>query len=91
MNNETFRLLSKFTVVARKVAGSINPSRIIKDKHYANEVFWKINQIGDEDLIMMSLELQHQLGILTPTEEPSMVATPQADEVTQKYVFGPRS
>lgn len=91
MNNETFRLLSKFTVLARKVAGSINPSRIIKDKHYANEIFWKINQIGDEDLIMMSLELQHQLGILTPIEETSILATPQTEEATQKYVFGPRS
>ncbi len=91
MNNETFRLLSKFTVVARKVAGSINPSRIIKDKHYANEVFWKVNQIGDEELIMMSLELQYQLGILTPDEEEPVAAAHQADEEKSKYVFGPRS
>ncbi len=91
MNNETFRLLSKFTVVARKVAGSINPSRIIKDKHYANEVFWKVNQIGDESLILMSLELQYQLGILTPIAEDSPPTEPHTDETRKKYTFGARS
>lgn len=91
MNNETFILLSKFTVSARKVAGSINPSKLMTDKHYANEVFWKINQIGDEALIMMSLEIQHQLGMLSPTDKQALPVIAEKTVTDNKYIFGARS
>lgn len=89
MNNETFMLLSKFTVSARKVAGSINPTKLINDQHYANEVFWKVNQIGDEALIMMSLDLQHRLGMLK-SDAAELPTSNHALPVEKKYVFGAR-
>lgn len=91
MNNETFMLLSKFTVSARKVAGSINPTKLINDQHYANEVFWKVNQIGDEALVMMSLDLQYRLGMLKPNAPTQPISNSNAElPVEKKYVFGAR-
>jgi hypothetical protein len=90
MNNETFMLLSKFTIAARKIVGSINPSKLITDTHYANEVFWKVNQVGDEVLVMMSLDLQHQLGMLSPVETKVTPITVAAPVDEKKYLFGAR-
>jgi hypothetical protein len=94
MDGKTFALLSKLTITARKVAGSINPSKLITDKHYANEVFWKVNHLGDEALIMMSLDLQNQLGMLTPVADkmiPATTSTPTVSiETDKKYLFGAR-
>ncbi|NOS98547.1 MAG: hypothetical protein HOP25_08775 [Methylotenera sp.] len=91
MDGKTFALLSKFTIAARKVAGSINPSKLITDKHYANEVFWKVNHLGDEALIMMSLDLQNQLGMLTPVVDKTPTAIPAVSiETDKKYLFGAR-
>jgi len=90
MDDQCFSALSKFTVAARKVIGSVNPSKLIKDKHYATEVFWKVDQLGDEALILQSLDLQNRLGLLTPvsTELIPAATIPVAEK---KYIFGARN
>lgn len=64
MDNKTLVLLSKFSVSARKVIGSVNPAKLINDNGYSTEIFQKVAEFGDEELIMLSLEVQ---GILGPS------------------------
>lgn len=53
-------------------------------------MFWKVNQIGDETLIMMSLDLQYHLGMLKPNESESPALVNKDTPVEKKYVFGAR-
>jgi hypothetical protein len=85
MDDKCFATLSKFTVSARKVIGSVNPSKLISDKHYATEIFWKVHQLGDEVLILQSLDLQNQLGMFT-------AVAPAAVPISEKkYTYGARN
>ena len=84
MDNQCLVLLSKFSVAARKVIGSINSAKLIRDSQYAKEVFQQVDEIGDEELILLSLDLQNTLGLLTSTLND---AAPVAEK---KYVFGAR-
>jgi len=84
MDNQCLVLLSKFSVAARKVVGSINPAKMIRDRTYAIEIFQQVDELGDEELILLSLDLQNTLGLLgAAIDEVAPVAE-------KKYVFGAR-
>ena len=84
MDNQCLVLLSKFSVAARKVIGSINSAKLIRDSQYAKEIFQQVDEMGDEELILLSLDLQNTLGLLTST------LTDTAPVVEKKYVYGAR-
>lgn len=84
MDNQCLVLLSKFSVAARKVIGSINSAKLIRDSQYAKEVFQQVDEMGDEDLILLSLDLQNTLGLLAST------LTDEAPVAEKKYVYGAR-
>jgi hypothetical protein len=65
--------------------GSVNSAKMIRDSQYAAEIFEQVDEIGNEELILLSLDLQNMLG---------MLASPAAEKVEQpaapKYIFGAR-
>lgn len=95
MDNKSLVLLSKFSVSARRLIGSVNPARLIKDTEYSTEIFQKAAEIGDEELIMLSLEVQTMLGLIATTVATENIAKvlpiKPVDVVEQKYMYGARS
>ncbi len=85
MDNQCLVTLSKFSVAARQVIGAVNPAKLLKDRNYSAEIFQKVDEVGDEKLVLLSLDLQNMLGLLGAT--PSLEAT--APE--KKYMFGARN
>ncbi len=83
MDNQCLVLLSKFSVAARKFVGSVNSAKMIRDNHYASEIFKQIDEVGDEELILLSLDLQMMLGLLKPSEV-------EKETSSEKYMFGAR-
>ena len=47
MDSNGLVLLSKFSVSARRLIGSVNPAKLIKDSEYSAEVFQKAFELGD--------------------------------------------
>lgn len=86
MDNQCLILLSKFSVAARPIVGSVNSAKMLRDRQYASEIFEHVDEVGSEELILLSLDLQNMLGLLaTPTVEKPI------EEVTApKYMFGAR-
>ncbi len=95
MDNNGLVLLSKFSVSARKIIGSVNPAKLIKDSEYSAEIFQKVFELGDEELIMLSLEVQAMLGLITattPAASTTKVTPIKPVEVEEKkYMYGARS
>ena len=95
MDSNGLVLLSKFSVSARRLIGAVNPAKLIKDSEYSADVFQKAFELGDEELIMLALEVQTMLGLLAisaPTASATKVApikTVIAED--KKYMFGARS
>jgi hypothetical protein len=87
MDNQCLILLSKFSVAARKFIGSVNSAKMIRDSHYASDIFQQIDEIGDEELILLSLDLQNVLGMLKIPEIEKEVVHESSKE---KYMFGAR-
>lgn len=85
MDNQCLVALSKFSVIARKTIGAVNPAKMVRDTQYAAEIFEQVNELGDEELILLSLDLQQLLGLLTPT------AAEAAPVIQKKYMFGARN
>lgn len=85
MDNQCLVLLSKFSVAARKSIGAVNPAKLVRDAQYAAQIFEQVNECGDEALILLSLDLQQNLGLLTPA--PAEVAP----VIQTKYMFGARN
>jgi len=83
-------MLSKFSVAARKVIGSVNPAKVVKDQEYARQVFEQADALGDEDLLLISLELQNKLGLLDQKIAPISKSAKKEEAVTDKYLFGAR-
>jgi len=83
MDNQCLVLLSKFSVSARKAVGTVNPAKLLKDRQYATEIFQQIDNVGDEALILLSLDLQNQLGLLD-------LSSAETEQAENKYVFGAR-
>lgn len=85
MDNQCLIILSKFSVAARKVIGAVNPAKLIKDSSYSNEIFQKVDALGDENLILLSLELQNLLGAFNIAPLQELPAE------KKKYMFGARN
>jgi len=85
MDNQCLILLSKFSVAARPIVGSVNSAKMLRDSAYASEIFEQVDAVGNEELILLSLDLQNMLGLLAaPPEKPDeQIAAP-------KYMFGAR-
>lgn len=85
MDNQCLILLSKFSVAARPLIGAVNSAKMIRDNQYAATIFEQVDGIGNEELILLSLDLQNMLG---------MLASPAVDKAEQpaapKYIFGAR-
>lgn len=97
MDNQSFIILSKFTVEARKVIGTVNPARLLKDADYREAVFERVDASDDADLILLSLQLRQQLGLLdigTSGKEAmpdlAMEQMPAPALPAGKYMFGAR-
>lgn len=99
MDNQSFITLSKFTVEARKVIGTVNPARLIKDAVYSEAIFEKVDTSDDAALILLSLELRQQLGMLDPEQNELVLEKPieniietttASNSAPQKYMFGAR-
>lgn len=84
MDNQSLIVLSKFSVAARKIIGPVNPAKMIKDPSYCTEIFQKVDELGDEELILISLDLQSALGLLEKKPEP------KSAPIKVKYVYGAR-
>lgn len=97
MDNKALVLLSKFSVSARRLIGSVNPAKLLKDSEYSAEVFSRVAELGDEELVLLSLEVQSMLGLMN-TDVPTVkhaadnvVPIKPVEENQQKYMFGARS
>ncbi len=94
MDNKTLVLLSKFSVSARKVIGSVNPAKLINDNGYSAEIFQKVAEFGDEELIVLSLEVQTMLGLVSATvvaESTTKIASIKPVKAAEeKYIYGVR-
>lgn len=85
MDNQCLILLSKFSVAARPIVGAVNSAKMLRDRAYASEIFEQVDAVGNEELILLSLDLQNMLGLLAaPAEKPAEPAP------TAKYIFGAR-
>lgn len=91
MDNKTLVLLSKFSVSARKVIGSVNPAKLINDSGYSTEIFQKVAEFGDEELIILSLEVQTTLGLVAATASANTTKVVSIKPATEeKYIYGAR-
>ncbi len=93
MDNKTLVLLSKFSVAARKIIGSVNPAKLINDSGYSTEIFQKVAEFGDEELIVLSLEVQTTLGLVSAiaAENTTKIASIKSVKPTEeKYIYGVR-
>lgn len=94
MENRGLVLLSKFSVSARRLIGVVNPARLIKDSEYSAQIFQKAFEMGDEELILLSLEVQNMLGLMTATNanpDSNKVVPIKPAEPEKKYMYGARS
>ena len=93
MNEEVFKLLTSVIVKGRKITGPVSSDRMLNDPAYARTIFDRIEQEGDEDLVLLSLRLRDHLGLLAAA--PVGDAEPAKDAATAKdpgkYKFGARS
>jgi hypothetical protein len=92
VDNKTLVLLSKFSVSARKVIGSVNPAKLINDSGYSTEIFQKVAEFGDEELIILSLEVQTTLGLVAATASAGNATkvVPIKPVAEEKYIYGAR-
>ena len=93
MENRGLVLLSKFSVSARRLIGVVNPARLIKDSEYSAQIFQKAFEMGDEELILLSLEVQNMLGLMNASATPdtNKVVPIKPVEPEKKYMYGARS
>ncbi len=94
MENRGLVLLSKFSVSARRLIGVVNPARLIKDSEYSAQIFQKVFEMGDEELILLSLEVQNMLGLMTANATPDttkVVSIKPVESPEKKYMYGARS
>lgn len=103
MDNQNLVLLSKFSVSARRLIGAVNPAKLLKDNEYSAEIFNKVFELGDEELITLSLQVQNMLDQMSVSAtatsakvvsiKPVIVTATDSDikSAEQKYMFGARS
>jgi hypothetical protein len=81
-------------VSARRLIGVVNPAKLIKDSEYSAQIFQKVSEMGDEELILLSLEVQNMLGLMAVSATPpatKVVPIKSVEAVEQKYMYGARS
>lgn len=92
MDADVFKLLTGFIVKGRKLLGSIDSDRLLRDDGYAREVFRKVDEEGEEDLVLLALQLRDRLGLLARGAEPEKdKAKDRGEAAAGKYVHGLRS
>ncbi len=95
MENRGLVLLSKFAVSAKRLIGTVNPAKLIRDSEYSSEIFQKASEFGDEELILLSLEIQNMLGLLTTHvangKSTNVVPIRTEESSEEKYLHGARS
>lgn len=91
MDNDTLKLLARFTIQARKIIGSIDTNLLAKDALYSASIFQKVEELADEELVLLSLTLRQKLGLLEVNNTKSSPDTePEPPEDKSKYKFGAR-
>ena len=91
MDNDTFGLLSQIIVKAKSIVGSIHPGKLVNDAIYAEDMFRKIEQGEDVNLIMLSLQLRQKLGLLEQKITKPQPSTQNSElQTNHKYTFGAR-
>lgn len=100
MDSQNFIALSKFTVEARKVIGTINPAKLLKDPVYCAAVFRKVDDSDNTELILLASGLRDQLGLAPekhpdPNDESAKALHEALEKNTaklpaDKYLFGAR-
>lgn len=88
MDDSAFRMLTSFIVKGRKLAGPIDSERLLNDGAYAREVFRKVEEEGDEELVLLSLKLREVLGSAGTNSGGG--DPPDKDPAGGKYKFGAR-
>lgn len=92
MHEEVFRLLTSVIVKGRRFTGPVSSDRMLNDPAYARTIFDKIEQEGDEELVLLSLRLRDHLGLLGTTAAGAVEpAKDTAGKDSGKYKFGARS
>ena len=91
MNEDVFKLLTSFIVKGRRITGPVSSDRILGDAAYAREVFRKVEEEGDEDLVLLSLRLRDHLGLLAHGGDGAPEAAKDEAKPDGKYRFGARS
>lgn len=73
MDEDTFKLLTSFIIKSRKIVGSIDSVKLVNDANYAAEICQKAEQLGDNELVMLSLTLRQKLGLFGNKETQEAV------------------
>lgn len=91
MDNDTLKLLARFTIQARKLIGSIDTNLLAKDALYSAKIFQRVEELADEELVLLSLTLRQKLGLLQPNNTKSTPdEEPEPPQDNTKYKFGAR-
>jgi hypothetical protein len=90
MDDETFKLLASFIIKARRSVGAIDATRLANDPEYADVMFQRAEEFGDEDLVMLSLRLKDKMGLLKKISRSLAPATFSAMVQSAKYKLGAR-
>ena len=91
MEDSTFKLLTSFIVKGRKLTGPIDSDRLLKDGAYAREIFRKIEDEGDEELVLLSLKLRELIGSNAAASAADAAGEKDPARLGDKYKFGARS
>lgn len=87
------QLLAKFAMQARKAGIKIDLTKITKDEEYAKEIFAQMDTVANEDLLVTSINVRHELGLLEAINvgitEVKDADTPDVAPL-EKYTFGAR-
>lgn len=93
MNAQLVQLLAKFAIQARKAGVKVDLTQISKDREYAKSIFAQMDDVADEELLVLSIGVRNELGLLEPInvgvqEVKSTVASDT--KAPEKYMFGAR-
>jgi hypothetical protein len=90
VDNDTLKLLARFTIQARKIVGSIDTNLLAKDSLYSAKIFQRVEELADEELVLLSLTLRQKLGLLEVNTKSSPDAEPEPPQDKTQYKFGAR-
>lgn len=99
LDRETLNEMVKLKFGARNAGGpEIDLVKLVADSVYANEIFWAVENLPDESLVLLGMVLRNKFGLLTSTrpitpatEAPKLAPEKPGLEPPQRYVNGARS